>query len=156
MNYRNFLAEVLKEGLALGVGPGAAGGRIEEVWGVAPLEDVQKKGKMKRWDYGLAEFSLALGSDWFCSSYVVQLHRLARHGDAIVPSAVLDAYGKFPRLIQLADIVDIGEIDLKEKESPGGGFSVYRVSGSEVQIHVFMGDEGEPGRVWSIDVFKRY
>jgi hypothetical protein len=81
MNYMDFLVKTLNEGRALGVGPRSTAGAVESAWGSHFIDDVHKRGRMMRRDYGLAEFSFRKDNNWICTGLGIQVHRLAHHGN---------------------------------------------------------------------------
>jgi hypothetical protein len=161
MNYINFLGDALVLGRVLGVGPGSTEDAIESAWGPASLEDVHKRGRMKRWDYGLAEFSFRKDSEWVCTGFMVQVHRLAYHGNSIIPQSVASVYGEFPESVSfdtLAGALRNSGVNLEQEQAPGGGFDIYVVPGTRNRLYVNQEEvdtprEGcKPGDVWSISV----
>lgn len=163
MNYIDFFRDALKLGLTLGVGPGSTAQTIESAWGSEFIEDVHKRGRMKRRDYGLAEFSFRKDVEWICTGFIIQAHRLATHGNSIVPAAVSSIYGEFPKAVSfnaLADALQGSGVRLEEEESPGSGFDTYAVPGTSNHLYATKGSadsahEGHNhGEVWSISVQK--
>lgn len=161
MNYIDFFRDALVLGRVLGIGPGSTEEAIESAWGSGFIEDVHKRRRMKRWDYGLAEFSFRNDAEWICTGFIIQAHRLAQHGDAIVPAAVSSVYGEFPETVSfdaLADDLRDSGAHLGEAQAPGSGYDVYVVSGTNSHLYVIQDDadtahEGrKPGALWSISV----
>lgn len=161
MNYIEFFRDALVLGRALGVGPGSTEEAIETAWGTGFMEDVHKRGRTKRWDYGLAEFLFKKDADWVCTGLIIQVHRLAQHGISIIPTAVSRVYGEFPQAVSfnaLADEVRDSGASLEEEQAPGSGYDIYGVVGTRNHLYVIQDDadtahEGrEPGEIWSISV----
>jgi hypothetical protein len=161
MNYIDFLLDTLTTGSALGIRPGSTEETVESAWGSGFMEDVHKRRKMKRWDYGLAEFSFSRDPGWVCTGFTIQLHRLADHGNSIVPTTVSSIYGEFPKTVSLTTLTDelqrIGA-NLHEKETPGGGYDTYAIPEANSHLYVVQGEITAPGNgcgpgdIWSIAV----
>jgi hypothetical protein len=161
MNYLDFLRDALVLGRALDVGLGPTEEAIKSAWGAGFLEDVHKRGRMKRWDYGLAEFSFRNNTEWVCTGFIIQLHRLAHRGNSIIPTPISSIYGEFPETVQsdsLADRLRDSGARLEEEQAAGSGFDMYFVPGIHGHLSVIQDDadttyEGrEPGEIWSISV----
>lgn len=155
MNYTDLLHEVLVERKVLGVGSGSTGAEVKSVWGSPPLEDVDKRRRWSRWDYGLTEFLFRPEDDWICTGFLIQLHRLAGSGAAIVPRVVSSSYGEFPDAIYFDDLLGLDLVNPERDFSSVGDFVSYEVPRSRIRVNV-LGDSWksvDSGRVWSISAW---
>jgi hypothetical protein len=164
VNYLDFLSVALVDGFALGVGLGATPTDVEAAWGKGFIDDLHKRGRIMRRDYGLAEFTFRKDGDWICSGIGVQVHRLAENGNSIVPAAVLDIYHQFPATVSFRelDLVVQGRgVHLEVQDSPGTGFVKYAVPDKGNYLFAVQDDETllfpsemRSGDVWAIYIEK--
>jgi hypothetical protein len=133
---------------------------IADVFGSGFLDDVNKNKRMMRRDYGLVEFTFSRGARWACTGISIQLYRLARHGDSVVPRALLSAYGPFPvavKFMNLEDAIRATGAVLEAVELPGRGFEAYLIAGTSNRIYVVSEDgrdqlEPNRGDVWGMSI----
>ncbi|MFC8271383.1 hypothetical protein ACFUJR_02320 [Streptomyces sp. NPDC057271] len=148
----SFLAGAVVTGNVAGLGIGSSPGQIRDALGDQCVADRRKKSL--RLDYGLLEFSLFAGS---CETIGIQVHRLARGTDGLIPSA-LNAYfqglsGGIP-FDSLREEIEMGGTRLLEELQRQRGFRCYRVVESHVNLYVVdevaPGEPLAPGDLWSI------
>ncbi|WP_055701625.1 hypothetical protein [Streptomyces silaceus] len=154
----DFYAEAALRKTFLGVPLGAAPEEWESRLGSDFLDDARKS-RMRR-DYGLIEIAFVRrAGSWESVSASLQIHRLARGLDEVVPRPLTDVHGEFSRhvpldLFRAALQARGGELD-EVTEPSAGGFRQFRETSTGTSLYV-AGEPSqgavEPGSLWSIIV----
>lgn len=157
----NFLADVVQAGSVMNVRPGASVDAVEAMAGsYGFVEDIDKRHKSMRRDYGLVEFGFDRnpGEDWRCSTAMIQVHRL-RFG-TLIPNLISERYSGFPEQIHFEDlrtILSLRGIAVEPVEVKFSGYLYYKVDSSDSQIIVSedgIDENLDAGSVWAIDVWR--
>ncbi|MWA12850.1 hypothetical protein [Streptomyces sp. BA2] len=152
----HFYVEATLRNEVLGVLLGASPEAWEASLGGDFLDDVQRS-RMRR-DYGLIEVAFVKRNGiWESVTVSVQIHRLARGLEDVVPQSLTDAYGEFSEYVPF-DLFHEALLTrggrLEEVEEPStGGFRQFREP--KAQSHLYVTGETSPGdmrpgSVWSI------
>lgn len=156
-----FYAEAVTRNEVLGVPVGAPPDAWEAGLGDDFLDDVQRS-TMRR-DFGLVEIAFTRrGGEWESMTASLQVHRLARVSEGVVPPVLVRAYGEFHgslRFDELREAVRARGGSLREvTEAPVRGFDHYREARTHASIYVVQ----EPshgglavGTVWSVVLSRR-
>ncbi|MEV8014851.1 hypothetical protein AB0O76_00505 [Streptomyces sp. NPDC086554] len=120
------------------------------------LDDVHKK-DMRR-DYALVELAfIRSGGHWQSVTASIQVHRLARGIQGIVPAPLEQAYGPFAprtRFDAFHDALREQGGNLEEVKDPSlGGFRYFRETTTRADIYVVdepPSEEFEAGTLWSV------
>ncbi|MEU9011370.1 hypothetical protein AB0D12_16625 [Streptomyces sp. NPDC048479] len=139
-------------GVPLGAGPPA----WEEVLGADFLDDVRKS-RMRR-DYGLVEVAFIRREGvWESVTVSLQIHRLGRALEGLVPAPLESAYGKFSERVRFDNFCALlqsrgGSLE-QVADSSIGGFDQYREVNARSSVYVAEDPSqaglGE-GSIWSI------
>ncbi|MFD8494618.1 hypothetical protein [Amycolatopsis sp. NPDC059657] len=155
----DFYARAVIDGKVLGLGQGSLPEEWEDRLGAGYVDDV-RKGRMRR-DFGLVEVSFQrVRGIWQCFGAGIQVHRLGRGGEAVVPAPLLAEFGEFGSPVGFAGL-DAAVARMGGRlESANDGGSTYHdqflSTSSNVRVHVVSqvddpGDGGTSvGDVWSI------
>jgi hypothetical protein len=157
-----FLAEAAATGLVMGARLGSLPEQVEAGLGGGYLDDLNRRGTLLRRDYGLVELTFTRSSGWACQAVSLQVHRLATGGQAVVPPAIVAAYGPFPPTVSMTDLAAVlTDIGAGIEAGPDDGdrsFARYTVPGPGSEIHVVRDVPGwgatRPGAgdVWAISL----
>lgn len=162
MSAFRFLVEVLKSGTVQGLGLEARPGAWESKLGSGYVDDV-RKGRMRR-DYGLVELSFFKdGGTWQCFEVSLQVHRLATGISNIMPSSLIEEYGKLESRINFSDLqanataegLQVAQIGDRGRHL----HSRFSVMESRVIVHVLETDSGDilrRGDVWSVSLARDF
>ncbi|MFH8290836.1 hypothetical protein [Streptomyces sp. NPDC018059] len=154
----DFYVEATLKKTLLGVPLGSAPEEWESRLGGDFLDDVRKS-RMRR-DYGLIEIAFVRSAgSWRSVSASLQIHRMARGLDGVVPRPLTDVHGDFSRHVPLdvfrAALQARGGILEELTEPVAGGFRQFREKSTRTSLYVTgKSPQGaaEPGTLWSIIV----
>lgn len=154
----DFYVEATLRQTILGLPLGASPEEWESRLGSEFLDDA-RKGRMRR-DYGLIEIAFVKrAGTWESVSASLQLHRMARGLDGIVPRPLTDVHGEFSVRVPLdvfhrALRAQGGELE-ESTEPSSGGFRQFRETSRGTAVYVTDGTgqgAAEPESLWSIIV----
>lgn len=103
LDYLDFLATALLDRRVLDLECGSTPEQVEASLGANFIDDMEKRRRYFRRDYGLIELTFVRNAEWVCSNANIQAHRLMRPGS--VPAPLEECYGPFPRRVKLSDLV---------------------------------------------------
>ncbi|WP_371790085.1 hypothetical protein OG285_03075 [Streptomyces sp. NBC_01471] len=156
MSDMGFYVDAMMRNAVLGIPMGAPPEAWEAELGGEFLDDVRKS-RMRR-DYGLIEIAFIRNSGvWESVTASVQIHRLARGLEDVVPAPLTHAFGAFSECVWF----DPFRVELEARggrlvevvDSSGRGATEYREAEAGTSVYVVgeppVGDR-EPGSLWSI------
>ncbi|MET8685875.1 hypothetical protein ABZV77_16800 [Streptomyces sp. NPDC004732] len=155
----DFYVETVLRQTVLGVPLGSSPEEWENKLGGDFLDDA-RKGRMRR-DYGLVEIAFVRRAGaWESVSVSLQIHRMARGLDGIVPRPLTDIHGDFSPQVPLDVFLRALRAqggDLEEGTEPSsGGFRQFRETSTGTTLYVADGSGQdallEPASLWSIIV----
>jgi hypothetical protein len=160
--YLDLLATASVAGRFAGVGRGSLLAQAEAALGEDFLDDLHRKKRLLRRDYGLVELTFVRRPDWVCAAVSIQVHRLASGAPEVVPRPVRDSHGDFPRTVPFAPLAEaVRQKGHDVRAAPAEAdrsFLEYQVEGTTTQIYVVREDAPQAappnraGDVWSISL----
>ena len=103
MDYLDFLATALVDSRILEIERGSTLTQVEVALGGSFVDDMDRRRRYLRRDYGLIELNFVRDADWVASNAIVQVHRLVQ--SAPVPARLLEIYGPFPSRIWFSELL---------------------------------------------------
>jgi hypothetical protein len=162
VDYLDFLAAAAVDGRVLDLAKDVTPQQVEASLGADFIDDMGKRHRYFRRDYGLIEFAFARNVEWVCTNAIIQVHRLTRQ--VSVPVALIERYGQFPSRIGLADFTNRVETSGHRLVMASRAFDKpcerYTLRpATEVEVFAMGKTEArdgawpQPGELWSLSVW---